>query len=260
MPLSPGEREEYESDLIAFCDRELDLLGEIRGLRTLYAGGAAALWIEGLSQRLGEEGELHVLELDAGKVEAARELLREAALAAPVRLIRGDVHAPPFEAGSFDLVYSAGLFHELDVSERPAEAALEGMAALLRPGGRLATSDFVDQVPALQLEDEALEAELARAGGRRLYGIGPPERLVKLHRKVLSGLRWHISPPFRIRHLGRVIVEGDDFAQRARGSGLLRRRARFLERVRREGYTRPATLYVEGFAPTVPGSRSRGRS
>src|SRR5919206_2004341 len=30
-PLSPREREELEDDLIAFCDRELDLLGNIRG-------------------------------------------------------------------------------------------------------------------------------------------------------------------------------------------------------------------------------------
>ena len=39
-PLTPYEREEYESDLITFCDRELDLLGDIEGLNVLYAGGA----------------------------------------------------------------------------------------------------------------------------------------------------------------------------------------------------------------------------
>src|ERR687890_19964 len=55
-PLSPEEREELEDDLIAFCDRELDLLGDIKGLDVLYAGGSSPLWVEGLSQRVGERG------------------------------------------------------------------------------------------------------------------------------------------------------------------------------------------------------------
>jgi hypothetical protein len=56
-PLTPEEREEFEADLIAFCERELDLPGEIRGLDVLYAGGSSLLWLEGLSQRIGEREE-----------------------------------------------------------------------------------------------------------------------------------------------------------------------------------------------------------
>jgi hypothetical protein len=54
-PLSPEERTSYEEDLISFCDRELDLLGDIEGLTVLYAGGSSLLWLEGLSQRIGEK-------------------------------------------------------------------------------------------------------------------------------------------------------------------------------------------------------------
>ena len=57
-PLVPDGREEFEEDLISFSDRELDLLGDVRGLDVLYAGGASPLWIEGLSQRIGEDGNL----------------------------------------------------------------------------------------------------------------------------------------------------------------------------------------------------------
>ncbi len=39
--LTPEEREEFEEDLIPFCDRELDLLGDLRGLDVLYAGGSS---------------------------------------------------------------------------------------------------------------------------------------------------------------------------------------------------------------------------
>jgi SAM-dependent methyltransferase len=251
-PLTPGEREDLEDDLISFSNRELDLLGDVRSLDVLYAGGASPLWIEGLSQRIGEEGSLTALEADAERFSEGQEVLGDAALAAPVRLVAGDIFEPPFGPRTFDLVYSAGLLHELDVRERTAEEALGALASVVRPGGRVATSDFVDSVPAVQLEDEELQRELAlEASGARLYGIGPPARLVGLHESLLDDVRWRVSPPYEVRHLDRlVLVEGEpeDLALLAADARrrLRERRKAFLERVRREGYTRPATLYVEG--------------
>ena len=254
-PLRPAEREELEDDLISFSDRELDLLGDLRGLEVLYAGGASLLWLEGLSQRIGEEGNLTALDLDAERVREGREALEDAALAAPVRLVEGDVFEPPFGAQTFDLVYSSGLFHELDVRERAAEDAIKALVSVVRPGGRVATSDFVDCVPAAQLEDEELQAELAReVSGAELYGIGSPGRLVGLHETWLDDVRWRVSPPHEVRHLERlVLAEGEPEGLPLLPAGpqrrLRERREAFLERVRRQGYTRPATLYVEGSVP-----------
>jgi SAM-dependent methyltransferase len=251
-PLTPEERGEFEEDLISFSDRELDLLGDVRGLDVLYAGGSSPLWLEGLSQRIGEGGSLTALNLDAGRVREGREALRDADLAAPVRLVAGDVFEPPFEPRTFDLIYSAGLLHELDVRERAAEDALAALVSVTRHSGRIATSDFVDSVPAVQLEDEKIEAELAReVSGRELYGIGPPERLVALHESLLDGVRWRLSPPHHVRHLDRLFLAEEEPADLARLSAETQERFRgrrrdLLERVRREGYTRPATLYVEG--------------
>jgi SAM-dependent methyltransferase len=247
-PLTPGEREALEDDLISFAERELDLLGDLRGLDVLYAGGASPLWLEGLSQRIGEEGGLTALEADTERVREGREALGDAALAAPVRIVEGDVFEPPFEPRTFDLVYSAGLFHELDVRERGADAALAALVSVVKPGGRVATSDFVGAVPAVQLEDEELRADLVRElSGVRLYGVGPPERLVGLHEALLDDVRWGVSPPWQVRHLDRLILaEGEAVGVRGR---LRRRREALRERMRREGYTRPATLYVEGVVP-----------
>jgi SAM-dependent methyltransferase len=251
-PLTPEEREEFEDDLVSFCDRELDLLGDIRGMDALYAGGSSLLWVEGLSQRAGEEGTVTALDLDRQRVEVAREILEGADLRAPVRLVEGSVFEPPFDPDTFDLVYSAGLFHELDVSRWNADEALLSLASVVRPGGRLATEDFVDTVPAVQLEDENLDAELARLySGEELFGVGPPGRLVALHEGVLSGVRWWVSGPQPIRHLGKIILgeeEPASFAALPPGGAerLRERREGLRERVRREGYTRPATLYVEG--------------
>lgn len=251
-PLTPDERAELEEDLISFSDRELDLLGDLQGLDVLYAGGASPLWLEGLSQRVGEDGNLTALEADAERVREGREALGDAALAAPVRLVAGDVFEPPFGPRTFDLVYSAGLFHELDVRERTAGEALSSLVSLVRPGGRVATSDFVDSAPAVQLEDEEILRELAReVSGAELYGIGPPERLVGLHEALLDDVRWRVSPPHEVRHLDRLILaegepEGLFLLPTDKQRRLRERREAFLRRVKRAGYTRPATLYVEG--------------
>jgi SAM-dependent methyltransferase len=251
-PLSPEECEAYENDLITFCDRELDLLGDIEGLAVLYAGGSSPLWLEGLSQRIGSTGTLVALEADTELVEEGQELLREADVAAPVRILVGDVFRPPFEGDTFDLVYSAGLLHELDVRGRSTEDPLAALASVVRTGGRVATSDFVDRVPAVQLEDEEFQRELRwELSGAELYGIGSPERLITLHKTLLDDARWRLSPPHPIRYLDKVVLAEDEPEEiRSLPVGArrrLRERRRVLrERIRREGYTRPATLYVEG--------------
>lgn len=251
-PLKPGERADYEEDLISFCDRELGLLGDVRGLNVLYAGGSSLLWLEGLSQRIGEEGRLAALELGPDRVRDVRSRLGEASLSAPVRLVAGDVFEPPFDPDSLDLVYSAGLFHELDVRERPARSALAALASVTRPGGRIATSDYVDVVAATHLGDEDLQRDLAReAWDRELYGIGSPERLVALHEEVLENVSWRILPPYPIRYLDRTVLHEDEppeFSDLPTGAtaALRLRRRELLERIRREGYTRPATVYIEG--------------
>src|SRR5215204_3577907 len=86
-PLTPEEREELEDDLIVFCDRELDLLGDISGLDVLYAGGSSLLWIEGLSQRVGESGSVTAIDIDVERVNDTQASLGEAELAAPVHLL-----------------------------------------------------------------------------------------------------------------------------------------------------------------------------
>ena len=252
-PLTPDEREEYESDLIAFCDRELDLLGDIEGLNVLYAGGASPLWLEGLARRVGPTGHLTALELDPDQVSRAADVLGEADLPIPVRLAIGDVFELPFQPRTFDLVYSAGLFHELDTRKEPAGEALSTLARSVRAGGRVATGDFIDSVAATQLEDEEIQAEWTRGAlGREFYGIGPPERLVALHETVLDDVRWRISPPYPFRHLDKLVLDEDEPAgflllPAETVERLRERRSVLRERIEREGYTRPATLYVEGF-------------
>ena len=248
--MTPEEREELEDDLIAFCDHELDLLGDISGLDVLYAGGSSPLWIEGLSQRIGAGGSVTAIDIDVERVDDTQASLGEPA--AQVHLLAGDVFGMPSGLSTFDLVYSSGLFHELDVKERGAEDALAVLHGVTRHGGKVATSDFVDSEPAVQLEEERLDAELRReAYARNPYGIGLPERLVALHEKLLTDVRWLVSPPRRIRHLGKLVLAEDEPAELALLPPATARRLSESHdavrcRILDEGYTRPATLYVEG--------------
>jgi hypothetical protein len=253
-PLTPREREELEDDLISFCDRELDLLGDIRGLDVLYAGGSSPLWIEGLSQRIGDGGTLTAIDLDVERVDATQDSLSDAGLAARVHLLAGDIFGMPFSPGTFDLVYSSGLFHELDVGEKSAKDALATLRFVARHDGMVATADFIDSEAAVQLEDEELEAELRReAYGSEVYGIGPPERLVALYEELFSDVRWRVLPPQRIRHLGKLVLAEDEPTELsslrpANARRLRERRDALRARILSEGYTRPATLFVEDLA------------
>ena len=255
--LKPEDREELEDDLIAFCDRELDLLGDISGLDVLYAGGSSPLWIEGLSQRVGENGSVTAIDMDAERVEETRNSLKEAELAGPIRVLPGNIFGMPFVPRTFDLVYSSGFFHEFDVKVRSALEALAALHVMTRPGGKVATSDFIDSEPAVQLEEERLQAGLRReACGNELYGIGPPERLVALHEKLLADVRWRVSPPPRIRHLGKLVLAEEEPAELSLLPPATARRLResrdaLRGRILGEGYTRPATLYVEGLVQSA---------
>ncbi len=251
-PLTPDERAAYEEDLISFCDRELDFLGHIEDLDVLYAGGSSVLWLEGLSQRIGGNGTLTALEADAERVEEGLDLLRTADLGAPVRLLAGDVFRPPFPPGTFDLAYSAGLFHELDVLAEPAQSALAALASVVRPGGRVATSDFVDSVPAAQLEDEEIQRELAwEVSGAKFYGVGSPDRLVALYKALFTRVWWRVSSPHPVRYLDKIVLAEEEPEELRGLPAGTRRRLRYRrealrERIRYEGYTRLATLYAEG--------------
>ncbi|HYQ85169.1 MAG TPA: class I SAM-dependent methyltransferase, partial [Rubrobacter sp.] len=192
------------------------------------------------------------IDMDAERVEETRNSLKEAELAVPIRVLPGNIFGMPFDPRTFDVAYSSGLFHELDVKGRSAHEALAALHAMTRPGGKVATSDYVDSEPAVQLEEERLQAGLRReAYGNELYGIGPPERLVALHEKLLENVRWLVSPPREIRHLGKLVLAEDEPAELsllppATASRLRESREALRGRILGEGYTRPATLYVEG--------------
>ncbi len=73
--------------------------------------------------------------------EAARENVRQAGVAARVRIDTGDVRELPYDDASFDVVLSHWVVHNLP-NERDRVRALTEMLRVLRPGGVLIVADI----------------------------------------------------------------------------------------------------------------------
>ena len=105
-----------------------------------------------MEERLAEavpSAEVVGVDMAPAMVERARHKLRDVPA---VSSRRADAHALPFGDESFDMVVSASTFHYL---ARPTEA-LEEMARVLRPGGRLVILDWCRDFWTCRVMDEVL--------------------------------------------------------------------------------------------------------
>ncbi len=108
----------------------LSLSPQLDGLFVLEAGCGSGLFSVELAQR---GAKVSAFDFSPVAVAAAKALLQEKAPDKFVNLCVADIHAPPFDAQSFDLVFCCECLEHL---ERP-QAALNRLSELLKPGGRL---------------------------------------------------------------------------------------------------------------------------
>ena len=122
----------FSEQLQAFSGEFLEWLApvtpdDLRGKRVLDAGC-------GKGRHLLAAAEHGVGEMVGLDISSAVEVARAATSHLPqVEVVQGDLLAPPFREGSFDLVYSIGVVHHVP---RP-DAAIAALARRLRPGGVL---------------------------------------------------------------------------------------------------------------------------
>lgn len=150
------------------CFAEPELRGLIAGLglrpamRVLDAGCGVGIVTAWLDEQVGPAGSATGMDLAIAHAQAARE--QRSVSGRPLDVVAGDITAPPFRPRSFDLIWSANTIHHL---HNPV-AGVRGLAALLRPGGRLAVaqSGFLPEM--VFAWDERLEREVVWAN-RRYY-------------------------------------------------------------------------------------------
>lgn len=137
------------------------------GERLLDVGCGTGVLLQALSASV-PDAELAGVDPSSPMLEEARTKLGEAIL-----LKRSHAESLPFPDRAFDVVVSTNAFHYFP---RPL-GALEEMARVLRPNGRLVITDWCDDYVACRLCDLALRA-FDRAHFRT-YGLTRCRRLVE---------------------------------------------------------------------------------
>ncbi len=106
------------------------------------------------------------VELNAGRAAGAARLTALVGLAARVAVVRGDATGLPFADGAFDACVSQeALLHVADKA-----VVLEGCRRVLRPGGRLAFSDWIARPALADREREQLRTWMAATTLQSLDG------------------------------------------------------------------------------------------
>jgi sarcosine/dimethylglycine N-methyltransferase len=127
-------------------DRIISKLGDLAGKRVLDIGSGFG----GAARVLAKEQGAHVTCLNLSTVENARNraMTAEAGLSSKIDVVDGSFDDLPFEAGSFDVVWSQdAILHAPD-----RKAVLDEVARVLKPGGQFI---FTDPMQADDLSDAA---------------------------------------------------------------------------------------------------------
>ena len=157
------------AELNALLDRQLngvglkviETLAPREGERVLDVGCGAGVTSLQIAERVGARGQVVGIDISGPLLDVARA---RAAGDGNVQLIEADAQTHPFEAETFDAVFSrfGVMFFE------DPEAAFRNLARALRPGGRLA---FACWRP---LAENPLMAAPMQAAARRLAPPPPP--------------------------------------------------------------------------------------
>lgn len=151
------------------------LLGSIQWTgheRVLDVGCGRGLLLIGAAHRLTDGAAVGVDRWVRGAVsgnrpKAARRNAEQEGVADRVQVVEGDARSLPFPDGSFDVVLSNFVLHEMD-SREDRERMLRELVRVLRPGGQVALLDFIFTEQAARVWRRCGVNDMTRAPAGRL--------------------------------------------------------------------------------------------
>jgi ubiquinone/menaquinone biosynthesis C-methylase UbiE len=111
------------------------------------------------------------LELNAQRATGARRLNALVGLGDRIAVVQGDATMPPFDAGIFDVVWSQEAF--LHIADKPR--LLAGARRVLKPGGRLAFTDWIAGLALTASDRQLMDDGIA---AKAIHSPGDYERLL----------------------------------------------------------------------------------
>lgn len=113
----------------------LDALEVHEGERVLEVAPGTGRALVELARAVGATGRVDAIDISGGMLALSRERLEGEGLASRVSLEKGDAVGLPYDAGSFDAVFSSFALELFDTPDIPL--VLGECLRVLRPGGRL---------------------------------------------------------------------------------------------------------------------------
>jgi ubiquinone/menaquinone biosynthesis C-methylase UbiE len=135
------------------------------GMRVLEVGPGSGAYTLSAALRAGDAGQVVAVDIEPRIVRRLKDRLREECVSNAAGLV-ADVHALPFDTGTFNAVYMVTVIGEIP---EPVEAMREFRRALA-PDGTLAFSEFLPD-PDYPTQ-RSLRRKAARAGFKPCYRAG----------------------------------------------------------------------------------------
>jgi ubiquinone/menaquinone biosynthesis C-methylase UbiE len=167
-PEELGELEGPDRDAWQMPDAVMDAMGIADGSHVAEIGAGGGWFTVRLARRVGPNGIVYAQDVQAQMLEAIRRRIDREGLG-NVRPVRGYSTDPRLPRESVEAVFIVDAYHEFS----NPDAMLRGVAAALRPGGRLGVVDFAKAgggpgPPLDERVNQALVVDQATAAGLRL--------------------------------------------------------------------------------------------
>lgn len=118
-----------------FTDKGLEILNPEPGEVILEIGFGTGYALAKLAKSVGEEGEVHGIDISERMVERGKKRLKSVGMLDRASLVRGDAAALPYGADSFDAVFTSFTLELFDTSE--IFRVLGECRRVLKPEGRM---------------------------------------------------------------------------------------------------------------------------